>query len=189
MPFPQALDAFGKAFGIPVAADTSRKEHPFTADLLSQTKITVTMRDAEGYEVFETLLKMAFSEAQRMAVNSPVSIRTPGWTINDGVLVVLYPFDGDGVDEVYVTRIYDIRDFLAESRGTRDGISEDLVRLIYDNVVPETWRENGGMAKLQNLNGFLVISQTYANHYEVRRFLNALRHVGKGPATQPWRLP
>jgi hypothetical protein len=187
--FPLALEAFGKAYGIPTATEptSATNDKPFANQLLNFTRITLSLHDADGYQALQALLKMATNEAAGRFADSSLQAASVGWTIDDGVLVVRYPFEDDKI--VDDTRIYDVRDFLAESRGAAAEIYDGLNQLILENVAPASWRENGGMARFRAANGFLIVTQSPPNHFALRRFLNALRHAGKAPATQPTRLP
>lgn len=79
--------------------------------------------------------------------------------------------------------------------GRNDEAMEELARALPEAVAPDSWREAGGLpGSVRVLNGFLIVSQTWENHEDVRRFLNAVRAgdarpPGGGAAARPTARP
>jgi hypothetical protein len=81
-------------------------------------------------------------------------------------------------EEVLVTCVYDVRDFV--DRSTKVAVSYDeLIDTIVSCVATDTWAENGGgEAQIRPLQpGLIVISQTRAVHNEVRALLTTVREM------------
>ena len=101
-----------------------------------------------------------------------------------------------------LTRMYDIHELLdlghAYRRGhappqtqpstqgpiftdsiTGDDVFDSVIRLIEDQVAPDTWRDNGGSeGVIREFCGRLLITQSPQNHQRISQFLRALRTGG-----------
>jgi hypothetical protein len=94
-----------------------------------------------------------------------------------------------------LTRAYDLRDWphvgaaVARPLPSEDETEpppdefEELVKVITTTVEPDSWSGNGGVAEMRRVRDLLVVTQTWWNHEEVRRFLNALRADPPRPAS------
>jgi hypothetical protein len=96
-------------------------------------------------------------------------------------------------DEAFMpppARFYDVRDLLSASEklrkngfpgpggreGTRIPTEDELIRLITENVAPDSWRDAGGShGSIRVLWGRLVVTQTRSGHRSLRKFLDELR--------------
>lgn len=102
--------------------------------------------------------------------------------------------------ESTVTRVYDISDLIwrknnypapaaTDSENGSDGatttdsgdngrqeIVDSICKLLQDTVMPDSWRDNGGMlGSLRELSGQLVVTQSAQNHQKVQEILQSLR--------------
>jgi hypothetical protein len=65
---------------------------------------------------------------------------------------------------------------------TSEEIVEDLTRLIQDSVMPDDWRETGGMyGSIKELSGRLIIDQRRDGHRQIEVLLAAIRETGRLP--------
>lgn len=68
---------------------------------------------------------------------------------------------------------------------TWDEQAQAIIRIITDHVAADTWKDNGGATgSIHDLNGRLIIQQSWQNHQQVEAILDELREKGL-PATQP----
>jgi hypothetical protein len=73
----------------------------------------------------------------------------------------------------------------APSEPTWDDLAQTIIRIITDHVAADTWKDNGGATgSIHELNGRLIIQQSWQNHQQVEAILDELREKGL-PATQP----
>ena len=68
-------------------------------------------------------------------------------------------------------RIYNLDGLVARLESTG---ASDLVQLITETVDPDSWEINGGTARLAEIEGKLVVTQTLTNHLTIERLLTAL---------------
>jgi hypothetical protein len=97
-----------------------------------------------------------------------------GYTVKDGIVLIT---SRDKADRSAITRTYDIRDLISAPAvpGRHQGI-EALVRLLEETVETDTWVDNGGLVGVTyELNGRLIIRQTWPAQEKVAMFLEALR--------------
>jgi hypothetical protein len=120
------------------------------------------------------------------------------------------PSGGDCVE--LTTRVYDLRDWLAAVLGPpptpapkghadlakwaalRETRVESLIKVIEDTIAPDTWKETGGtIGLIKELNGELVVTQTWENQEQVADLLAALRtdpsRLRTPPSTAPAAQP
>lgn len=100
-----------------------------------------------------------------------------GYTVEDGIVLIT---SRDKAEKSAITRTYDVRDLIpAPGIPGRHQAIETLVRLLEDTVETESWKDNGGLAgRALEMNGRLVITQTWPTHEKVAMFLGALRSSG-----------
>ena len=77
---------------------------------------------------------------------------------------------------------------LGGGEPTWDELAELITKsVIIDHVAVDTWKDNGGaIGSIRELNGRLIIRQTWQNHQKVEAILDELREKGL-PATQSSR--
>ena len=54
--------------------------------------------------------------------------------------------------------------------------SNDLEKLIYEQINPKSWYQNVG-SSINKVNGMLIIRQTPEIHHEIRKLLSEIRHI------------
>ena len=77
----------------------------------------------------------------------------------------LFPDDDDDDDD-------DVQE-----RRTRRELAEDIMNLIRETIAPETWRPDGEIGSITELNGQLVVTQTAENHRSLLDLINQLREA------------
>jgi hypothetical protein len=159
------------------------------ADVGQRRRLTLHLHDVTLRRALEAVL-LQYSD----------SVWTGGFTVDEGVIVVTS--DGRALHRT-VTRGYDLRgwpEFDAarlqrleppeEEAGTlRAEVYQDLVATIEENVMPETWRDNGGVGQIRIFNDRMLISQTWQTQEKVRQFLNLMRANRPAPASPPAAPP
>ena len=68
-------------------------------------------------------------------------------------------------------------DLFAWTLGRQRPDDADLARivdLIMEMVDPESWEDNGGVARMSEIEGKIVITQTLSNHLTIERLLTTL---------------
>jgi hypothetical protein len=114
----------------------------------------------------------------------------------------------DGDQHLVVARTYDIRDWLATVMGPppapvpksraefdawaneRDNRAGKLIRVIEDTIVPDSWQETGGFIGLiKELDGQLIVTQTWENQERVADLLAALRTDPSRARMRPTTAP
>lgn len=144
------------------------------------------------------------------------------WDVQDNVIVI--SAEG-GIAHDGSVRIYDVRDLmetelaklkvrweswmkkngppssnpqrvLVGSEPAWDVLAQAIMMLITDQVDADTWKDNGGtIGSIRELNGRLIIRQTWQNHQKVEAILDELREKGlpdtraSGPASRPGGAP
>jgi hypothetical protein len=74
---------------------------------------------------------------------------------------------------------------LVSSEPTWDVLAQAIMMLITDQVAEDTWKDNGGsIGTIRELNGRLIVRQTWQNHQKVEALLDELREKGI-PTTSP----
>ncbi|HEX8911354.1 MAG TPA: hypothetical protein VF796_03265, partial [Humisphaera sp.] len=122
------------------------------------------------------------------------------WRYDGSAVVVVHdsrPGQRDP-DRVVVTRVLDIRDWLAAAEAVEppaqrssaaERAGEDLIRYLQRVVDPDSWRDNGGVdGSATMLARRLIVSQTPPNQWLVRRAIDEVRRTGL-PATRPAATP
>jgi hypothetical protein len=136
------------------------------------------------------------------------------WDVQDNVIVI--SAEG-GIGRSGSIKIYDVRDLMeselarekarwdawvkehgppqphfGNSEPTWDEQAQAIIRIITDHVEADTWKDNGGaVGSIRELNGRLIVQQTWQNHQKVEAILDELREKGlpdtrpSGPASQP----
>ena len=64
-----------------------------------------------------------------------------------------------------------------DERKTREELADDIVDLIKETIAPDTWRPDGEIGSITELNGQLVVTQTDENHRDVLDLINQLREA------------
>jgi hypothetical protein len=134
--------------------------------------------------------------------------------VGDGTVLLRAEDDDAGVIRVSTaeafeplpSRFYDIGDLLAAIRdlrnngfprpGGREGgrrpTEDELIRLIAENVEPDSWRDAGGSdGSIRLLWGRLVVTQTRTGHRALQKYLDALRaeFIGRRDSAGPAKSP
>jgi hypothetical protein len=105
--------------------------------------------------------------------------------IRHGVLVVTTPEDAESPDKMPLVA-YPVHDLVAA-----DGVFDyaPLKDLIQTTVAPESWDVSGPESIGQELDGWLIISQTYEVHQQIEQLLVELRqHLGDGTHKVAFRV-
>jgi hypothetical protein len=100
-----------------------------------------------------------------------------GYTVEDGIVLIT---SRDKADRNLVTKTHDVRD-LIPAAGTPGRLKtiEALVRLLEETVDTDSWRDNGGLpGSTRQMNGRLIITQTWPTQEKVAMFLDTLRSSG-----------
>lgn len=100
-------------------------------------------------------------------------------------------------DEAMITRVYDMRDWLRPSPSTDNPatttgntkirLPQDLKGAIQSSVDPLSWQPYG-RGNVSEVNGLLIITQTWENQHQIARLLATLRNAVNGapaPQTRP----
>jgi hypothetical protein len=177
VPLPEALAQISQAAGVAIRLAPQRDP---ALPNLAQRLVTA---DATGRKLADVL-----SDITQQVGGSQVRVN---WWINGDAIVISAETD---FERMKVTRIYDMRDWLARAGSTSTPTektpgnpspanaraAEDLRIALMEQIDPVSWRGYGGVrGAVQELGGYLAITQTWENQVKVRRFLNAVR------ATQP----
>lgn len=93
------------------------------------------------------------------------------WTVVDEGILITTPEENA---KHLSTRVYSVADLGADEHATE---YDELMHVITQSVDPESWREAGGpsgsIAKVSAKQS-LVITQTYRNHYAIKKLLKQL---------------
>lgn len=135
------------------------------------------------------------------------------WDVEDNVIVI--SAEG-GIGHNGSVKVYDVRDLMeselarekaiwdawvkehgppqpqqphfGNSEPTWDEQAQAIIRIITDHVAADTWKDNGGaIGSIRDLNGRLIVQQTWQNHQAIEAILDELREKGL-PATRPGAL-
>jgi hypothetical protein len=113
--------------------------------------------------------------------------------IADGVVRIS---TADELSREAVTRVYDVRDLIAECiteqsryvdpRFSKVMTAQDsmdaLVRVIQETIDPTTWRDAGGsIGGIRCLSGMLIVTLPPESHDQLRQLLTALRQKSRQP--------
>ncbi len=125
-------------------------------------------------------------------VLSSVSV-PPGnlhYTIDGDGVVVISTMDDLQTKRFQIERTYRITELL-HARGTADASQredaiKEIITAITSIIAPDTWRDQGGiLGSIRELNGTLIITQTFENQEEVRQLLIQLA-TGQLPVTKAY---
>jgi type II secretory pathway component GspD/PulD (secretin) len=100
------------------------------------------------------------------------------WVVADEVLQITTV---DEAGQKMVTRVYDVRDLVADEKNPDEGNYDydSLIDLITSTVEPTTWDQVGGPGSIAPLRGMLIFSQTQHVHEQATALLADLRRVRK----------
>jgi beta-lactamase regulating signal transducer with metallopeptidase domain len=112
-----------------------------------------------------------------------------GYTIDDGIISI--STESELVKNT-ITRVFDVRDIVGAANDPRhEKATDDLIKLIIDEVDTASWRETGGRTgSLRELQGQLIVTQTPENHHKVMDLLQNYREAHRDQLfpTTPWNL-
>jgi hypothetical protein len=193
-PLEQAIDTLAVLAYADVVAEWSAFE---AAGVKRDTPVSLHLRDVTLAEALRALLDAHGAERIH-------------FRIDGGCVILGLPSGGDCVE--LTTRVYDLRDWLAAVLGPpptpapkghadlakwaalRETRVESLIKVIEDTIAPDTWKETGGtIGLIKELNGELVVTQTWENQEQVADLLAALRtdpsRLRTPPSTAPAAQP
>ncbi len=166
-----------------------------------QKKVNADFDNAELAKAVEALAKQAgvsirLDEEQLdnygLAADTPVSLRADGISLGAALNHLLRPLElawlaqdqslvvttREYIDENLVSRIYNVRDLLADDGATMlDETS--LVELIQTVVAPETWAESGGPGTISPFRKMLLVSQSHSTHARIDGLIAGLRRLSR----------
>jgi beta-lactamase regulating signal transducer with metallopeptidase domain len=144
--------------------------------------VTARLRNAKFSKVLQVVLDEVGGDTIKM-----------GYSIDDGVLTITTAED---LNRNTLTKIYDIRDLIAEvpdyappgepkaepkPRPTTEpeqSLTEQIVTLIQETVEPDAWRDQGGsVASIRELSGQFIITATPQMHEQIVNLLHQLREA------------
>lgn len=123
------------------------------------------------------LTHVTLSEALDRLLSRPVGAVELGYGVEDGVVLIT---TRQCAGQYVITRAYDVRDMILPigTPGRADGI-DALIRYLTRSVDPDSWKDNGGVfGKIQEVNGRLIVTQSWQSHEKIARWLDMLRDIG-----------
>jgi hypothetical protein len=101
-----------------------------------------------------------------------------GYAIDDGTIVVSTIAE---LSNDRLTRVYDIRDLLPAGKIEREKRAAALAKFLTDTIAPSSWKVNGGeVGAIRELQGNLIVAQTYENQKAIISTLEHLREIFAG---------
>ena len=141
--------------------------HPSARDLGLDGSQLVTMQFSECRA--STLLEMVLSQHDCT------------YAIKDGIVVILS--EDTSCEQTFLqVRVFDCQGLSERLAATVDQPGDTLVQLITEIVLPESWEQNGGVGKIRELNGSLVVYQNTLALGAIDQILNDLRRVHSLPS-------
>jgi hypothetical protein len=143
------------------------------------------------------LSNIKFSKALQVILDSVSTAQTKvGYVIDDGVITISC---GDDLIQDVHTRVYDIRDLIVivpdykapdvdsapsaspatqpgAGQATREQLVQSVIDLIRETVAPDSWA-SARFARIKELSGQLIITQTLENHALIAALLDQLRET------------
>ena len=144
--------------------------------------VTARLRNAKFSKVLQVVLDEIGGDTIKM-----------GYSIDDGVLTITTT---DDLNRNTLTKVYDIRDLIAEvpdyaptgepkpepkpQPTTQPGpsLAEQIATLIQETVEPDAWRDAGGtVGSIRELSGQFIITATPQMHEQIVNLLHQLREA------------
>lgn len=123
------------------------------------------------------LTEAPLSQALDALILLPARDVRTGYIVQDGVVLIT---SLDRANHTAITRTFDVRDLIPApgTTGRADAI-DSFTLFVEDTVDPESWKDNGGVVgALHELNGRIIVTQTWRNQEAVAALLDALRKSG-----------
>lgn len=117
--------------------------------------ITLHLTNKRISTVLKLLLEIAGAEREPL-----------GFVVNDGVITISTAHD---LMRNTVTRVYDLRPVIDAPGGPgRNARVESLLKLVMDEVDPQSWRaRDGDIGSIREIQGQVIVTQTAANHAKI----------------------
>jgi hypothetical protein len=180
LPALSVINRLGSEAGMDVLIDP-----PIESLLAELRPITIHLRNTPASEVLQAVLDTA---APALAGGSLLD-----WALEGDLLIVFRR--GQYVASNSVTRQYDLRDWFRAApiqavliSGTpvdlppdeaHDRLAQRLATLVVESVEPRSWVVEG---RIRERGGFLIVTQTYANHERIRQLVERLGREAKTEA-------
>ena len=182
MPLREALDRIGRSAGLLVVADYGEMElEGVDAETVIEANVPA---GTPAWLAFEHVLADAadgFAELEAATDGRAVRVTT-----------------ADAAADLAVTRLYDVLP-IVEAMAARpagrwgndyDDLIEDVIQLILDLAVSDSWKQNGGRTgAIAELNGVLVVTQNERGHRAVVDTLRLIAETFGADPPEPADVP
>ncbi len=156
----EAVSVLQTRSGVPIRLDVKAFE---TQGISTKWFVTLSKKNASLTEILNAMFSKPFGDRNASYV-----------IVNGGVLVT----SEEEARRVLVTRAYDINDLFPPG-PSRERVLANFPALLLDIVALDSWRPNGGaIGQLHEINGILIVTQSWQNQEELRQFLQRLRSGG-----------
>jgi hypothetical protein len=165
LPLDDLIAALGERHGIAMLINVRKLEE---AGVAPNTPITMQLANVSLTTVLDRLL----------------DDKELSYAIHDEALVVTTPEDCESPDSMLLAA-HPVHDLVEWLEDTRAADYDSLIDMIEAIIAPESWVDVGGPGSIEELDGWLLISQTYAIHGRVERTLADLRSVLSYKSSSP----
>ncbi len=168
-PLREAVDALAELASVTIHVNFRGLE---LAGISGTTPVTLEARNAPLADVLDRMMQSASA--------SPDAKGHANYAVEDDSITITSELD---LMQSPLTLTYDARDLLP-AKGNREEAVNALMASLRKDVFPDSWLENGGLGKMQQLQGVLIVTQGSHVHRAIKAYLDAKRQPVKDPRTR-----